>query len=224
MFIIGGTAFANNLYSVEITNSDNIGKIILDTDSSSISKSKISNNEISLKLKNTLVLDNVKAKYDNLSTFTDVSIMQNGNDTFINLSGDNISNYQINYAFSGKKIPINNHHLLFIFLLSIFSFSSVFASCKKILNLFYNNDKDILRNTNIEMAVKEKIKNNKTINIKNIQTLRTKTLCNNNSNIHSDFIANFSNSTNNQNMSIPKNLLNENRYMDFSQLKQAVNS
>ncbi|MBQ2645700.1 hypothetical protein IJG14_09040 [bacterium] len=216
LFLIGGSSFASTLSNVSVLSDGNIGKIVLDTDKSSVYKKVISNNEIQIQLKNTSCLENLKTQYINVPLDTDMSIVQNGKDTFINLSGENIKNYELLYSKDESLIPIKN--------IKKDSFVGLSVFALLIYLMVYLRRKN---NSSCYIAEKHSI-TNEDIRLKDSQintmcTLRNKSNIASNASIHGKLVSNFSN---NSCVTIPNELKNLNvKYIDFNkELKNAANS
>lgn len=108
LLFISNTAFASVLSNVEVSSDGNIGKIILDTDKSSVYKKVLSDNNVQIKLKNTSIKENLKISYNRVPQNTEVSVMQNGKDAYISLFGANIAKYDMLFADDESLIPIRD--------------------------------------------------------------------------------------------------------------------
>lgn len=220
ILIFGTGAFAQSLNSVEINSDFGNGKIILDTDmKSAVKKTKISQNEIKLELKNTIVSDNIKTVYDNTSAYNGISIMQNGKNSYINISGENIAEYELLYANDNSIIPVSSGLKDFGVLFVIFSFVSFILS-KKLKN-FADNRKENLRKMVMEQSERQQKIVAEQKRIRELKTLRAKVKNANNRTIHENSVPKFASNTK---MSVPITLqYNNSKVSAFSELKKAVN-
>lgn len=224
IFLGGNSIFASTLSLVEIQSLNNNGKIILDTDNKYVTKKNISNNEIEIKLKDTNINENIKTINDNVSNNTQISIMQNGKDAYINLYGNNIAKYELNYASDNSLIPINNRHKDIQLLFSI----ALFLVGISILSNIHNSKKQ--RNKNVTKKYVRYSKDTKLVKeqqnqIKAINTLRAKNNIIPNNSIHGTPVANFVNSNKINVVDIPNDFKHShNKYFEYEQYKKAVNS
>lgn len=217
ILVSGSCALANTLDSVEVENFGKQGKIILNTDKTKIQKNVISSDEIILNLKNTTVSENVKTVCENLPVMTEISVMQDGKDAYINLSGENIANYDLTYE-NGNTIPLSSMKKDFGFgSFAIFALL-IIAGIARVKNSLSRKSQESLRNTQIEQAVKQKIAANK-----ELKTLRAKTKQCNNSAIHGAPVINFADASKMLGVTVPSSLRKVDEYMDYDQLKKAVN-
>lgn len=217
ILVSGTCAFSNTLTSVEVANYGSQGKIVLNTDKTKIQKNVISSDEIVLNLKNTTVSENVKTICDNLPVMTEISVMQNGKNAYINLSGKNVANFELTYS-NGNIIPLSNLKKDFGFgSFAILAFV-ILAGIARMMNSVSRKSQESLRNTQLEQAVKQKIAAKK-----ELKTLRARTKVCNNSAIHGAPVINFANATKMNRISIPSSFRNTDEYMDYNQLKKAVN-
>ena len=221
----GNGVFAATLSSVELKSDSNIGKIILNTDKKKVSKKKISSNEMVIKLNNTKVSDNIKTVYDNLPANTEISIMQNRKDTFVNLNGDKISNYEIVYAADNSIIPIKNTKNDITTGMLILAFIASAAAISK-----KNNKKSQIRNKILTRSLIEYSNSQETLKrqqnqVKQICTLRAKNNGMTNGSIHGTPVSNFANANKIKCGTVPPELKRgHNKYFEYSELKKAVNS
>lgn len=216
--LIGGSCvFANTLDSVEVENFGKQGKIILNTDKTRIQKNVISSDEIVLNLKNTTVSEDVKTACENLPVMTEISVMQDGKDAYINLSGENIANYELTYK-NGNTIPLSSMKKDFGFCSFAIFALLIIAGIARVKNSLSRKSQESLRNTQIEQAVKQKIAANK-----ELKTLRAKTKQCNTSAIHGAPVINFADASKMLGVTVPSSLRKVDEYMDYDQLKRAVN-
>lgn len=217
ILLSGSCVLANTLESVEVENFGKQGKIVLNTDKTKIQKNVISSDEIVLNLKNTTVSENVKTMCENLPVMTEISVMQNGKDAYINLTGENIANYELTYE-NGNIIPLSSMKKDFGFCSFAIFALLIIAGITRIKNSVSRKSQESLRNTQIEHAVKQKIAANK-----ELKTLRAKTRKCNNSAIHGTPVINFVNASKMIGVTVPSSLRKVDEYMDYDQLKRAVN-
>lgn len=219
IFAGNSCVMASTLSSVEIANNGNQGKIVLNTDKTKIKKNVISSDEIVLNLKNTTVSENVKTVCDNLPAMTEISVMQDGKDAYINLSGKNVANFKLISAKDGSIIPLSN-------LKKDFGFGSfavlaliLAAISARIKNNISRKSQENLRNTQLEKAVRQKL-----TAPKELKTLRAKINVSNNSAIHGTPIINFALASKMNKATVPYSFKNTDEYLDYNQLKKAVNA
>ena len=189
ILVTGSCGFSNTLTSVEVANYGNQGKIVLNTDKTKIQKNVISSDEIVLNLKNTTVSENVKTICDNLPVMTEISVMQNGKNTYVNLSGKNVANFELTYA-NGNIIPLSSMKKDFGFGSFAILALLIIAGVARMMNSFNRKSQESLRNTQLEQAVKQKITTKK-----ELKTLRARTKVCNNSVIHGTPVINFANAS-----------------------------
>lgn len=219
IFVGGSCVGANTLSSVEVANMGSNGKIVLDTDKTKIQKSVISSDEIVLNLKNTAVSENVQTICDNLPAMTEISVMQNGKNAYINLSGTDIANFELTYAKDGSIIPISNMKREF----GLGSFAIlaliIAAGAARMMNDLSRKSQESLRNTQLEQAVRQQITAKR-----ELKTLRARTKVSGNSAIHGAPVVNFAIASKMSKVSMPSSFRNADEYMDYNQLKKAVNA
>ncbi len=218
IFVSGACSMANTLSSVEVSNLGNNGKIVLNTDKTKIQKNIISADEIILNLKNTTVSDNIKTVCDNLSSNTDVSVVQDGNNTFINISGENVADFDLLFQ-DGSLIPLSSVKNDFGFC-SFALLALVAVACiAKVSGSFCRKSQDNLRNVKIENMVRQQI-----VEKRELKTLRSRTKVCNNSVIHGMPVLNFSVVSKMNKVSLPSSFRNTDEYLDYNQLKKVVNA
>lgn len=217
ILVTGSCGFSNTLTSVEVANYGNQGKIVLNTDKTKIQKNVISSDEIVLNLKNTTVSENVKTICDNLPVMTEISVMQNGKNTYVNLSGKNVANFELTYA-NGNIIPLSSMKKDFGFGSFAILALLIIAGVARMMNSFNRKSQESLRNTQLEQAVKQKITAKK-----ELKTLRARTKVCNKSVIHGTPVINFANASKINRVTVPSSFRNADEYMDYNQLKKAVN-
>ena len=217
ILVTGSCGFSNTLTSVEVANYGNQGKIVLNTDKTKIQKNVISSDEIVLNLKNTTVSENVKTICDNLPVMTEISVMQNGKNTYVNLSGKNVANFELTYA-NGNIIPLSSMKKDFGFGSFAILALLIIAGVARMMNSFNRKSQESLRNTQLEQAVKQKITAKK-----ELKTLRARTKVCNNTVIHGTPVINCANASKMNRVTVPSSFRNADEYMDYNQLKKAVN-
>ena len=219
IFVGGSCAMANTLFYVEVANIGNQGKIVLNTDKTKIQKNVISSDEIVLNLKNTTVSENVKTICDNLPTMTEISVMQNGKNAYINLSGENVANFELTYANDGSIIPLSNMKRDFGFGSFAVLALILAAIAARMKNNFSRKSQENLRNTQLEQAVRQQLTAKR-----ELRTLRAKTNVSNRSAIHGAPVINFAIASQMSKVTMPSSFKNTDEYMDYNQLKKAVNA
>lgn len=219
IFVGGSCVMANTLSSVEVANNGNQGKIVLNTDKTKIKKNIISSDEIVLNLKNTTVSENVKTICDNLPAMTEISVMQNGKNAYINLSGKDVANFELTYAKDGSIIPLSNQKRDFGFgSFAIFALV-ISAGIARMMNNFSRKSQESLRNTQLEQAVRKQMAAKR-----ELKTLRARTKVSGNSAIHGAPVVNFAIASKMSRVTMPSSFRNPDEYMDYNQLKKAVNA
>lgn len=215
----GSGVFANSLNSVEIKSGINGGQIILDTNmNSSVKKVKLSDNEIKIELKNTNVADNVKTICDNSQNCDSISVMQNGNNAYINISAKNVNGYQLLYAKDYSLIPVfSTFKNLGFVSLTIFLLISLICVFKNIY-CFSVLRKEKIRKSAAEQVVRHKKIEAEQKRIRELKTLRAKIKKSKNNAIHDSFLPKFA--TNPKNV-LPKML--ENNGLRFREFKKVAN-
>lgn len=214
----GACSMANTLSAVEISNFENNGQIVLNTDKTKIQKEIISSDEIILNLKNTTVSENIKTVCDNLPSDTDISVIQDGKNAFINLSGKDIASFELKFQ-DGKTIPLSSMKKDFGFCSFALLVLALIACVAKLSNVLNRKSQDNLRNVKIENIVRQEISEKR-----ELKTLRTRTKVCNNSVIHGMPVANFAVVSKMNKISVPYSFRNTDEYMDYNQLKRAVNA
>lgn len=192
ILVSGSGAFAQSLNSIEIKSDINGGKIILDTNlKSSVKKVKLSDNEIKIVLKNTIVADNVKTICGNSKNCSGISVIQNGNNAYINISAKNIDSYQLLYAKDYSAIPLFSVLKNFGFTsLGLFLLISFFCIVK---NFYYFSmvRRENLRKNAAEHIVRQKKIEAEQKRIRELKTLRAKIKKSKNNAIHDNFLPKF---------------------------------
>lgn len=215
----GSFAFAASLNSVEVKTTPADAKILLGTDYKSfVKKTDLSTNQIQLVLKDTTINENIQTKFDNSKSFNGVSLVQDGKDAYIYVSGINTSNIEVINAETNNIVPLNTHKKDFSTGLGILGFLLVTAA----VSMFTNRKTAKVTKTFVEHSLhRNEIKNN--INIKNY-TIRTSTSNSNSVSIHGTPTAKFAQDTS----SFGLNKQNRNNQSAISInsycLKKAVNS
>lgn len=218
--IFGGSfAFASTLNSVEVKTTSNDAKILLNTDYKSfVKKTDVSTNQIQLILKDTTINENIQTKYDNSKSFNGISLVQDGKDAYIYVSGVNPSSIEVVNAATNSIVPLNTHKKDFSAGIGILGFLGIVG----FLSMFTNKRTKKVTKTLVEHSLhKNEIKNN--IDIRNY-TIRTSSLNSSSVSIHGNPTAKFAQDTS----SFRSNNTNKNKNMTVSInsycLKKAVNS
>lgn len=222
MLVYGSAVFANSLNAVEIKTNSNNGKIILDTNKKfSINKSKISNNEIQIELKNTNIAENLTTQSNNSLEKGSVSIIQNGKNTYINIKGNNASKYDIVFAGDNSSVPQNSKSKNILFSVAIMMLAVVASRIFNEIKEFITNRKEKLRKEfGFESTKQEKLSIHKK-QLGNIKSLRAKVESPSNISIHTQSMPRFATNTT---MSTPKDLkISNTNIFNIKELKKAAN-
>lgn len=214
------SAFAAALSSVEIVSDGNYGKIYLNTDKSVVNKKNISENQIQIKLKNTNITENLKTTYNNAPQDTEISMIQNGKNAYINICGQNIANYELLYAKDGSLIPTKNGKKDVLIAFAIFAGIAFVSLLSRKVNQNYPNLSLNMENLHTQTLIQQKNQ------IKEINTLRNKINKINNNSIHGNPVKHFADNYSVNSVTVPAGF----RKSDFdfieypNTLKKAVNS
>lgn len=215
----GSGVFAQSLNSVEIKSDISGGKIILDTGhKSSVRKVKLSDNEIKIELKNTTVADNVKTICDNSQNCDSISVMQNGNNVYINISAKNVNGYQLLYANDYSSIPVFSAVKKFGLSSLAFLLLITLVCAVKNIYCFSIMRKEKLRKSAAEQVVRQKKIEAEQKRIRELKTLRAKIKKSKSNAIHDNFLPKFA--TNPKN-ALPKML--EHNGLRFREFKKVAN-
>ena len=216
--LFGASAFANTLSAVEVYQNGNGGKILLNAAQKPVVKKiNVSDNEITLKLDNTAVSANLTS---NSEGSENVSVMQDGNSTFVTVSGNNIADYKILNASDNSLIPTTNGSNTAIIISSLlFLLSLGFMSSKK---KQYGHENKRLKSLKAATDIKTDAEKSM---LNDLQTLRNKTQSVNTSSIHGNPVLRFSNNSINPSVSVPEGLKSSVSFgKNAVYLKTAVNS
>ena len=215
--LFGSMSFANTLSAVDVFKDGNGGKILLNISQKPVlKKMNVSENKMTLKLNKTDISSNLISK----SSDANISIMQDGNSTFLTISGNNISDYKILNASDNSVIPTssNNNSAIIISAL-LFLLSLGFMSFKKKEKLSVNKNSNVIKvSANIKSEAEKSMLND-------LKTLRTRNQVSNSSSIHGNPVLRFSNNSVNSPVSVPEGLKSTIPFREkVSYMKTAVNS
>ena len=216
ILLAGCCSFASTLSDVEILSDGINGKIILNIDKSFVNKKIISPDEIKILLKNTSLKHNMKSVLKNLPDNTDITFLQNGKNTYLNLTSPNISKFEIINAKDGSLLPVRNTSK---------DAGTGLAVCL-IISLLYLFSQKANRQKNHQLPIgyTKKLQQQKNI-IRQYNTIRTSENHNSNA-IHGNLTANFADSEKMKTVSVPSDLkiANVKEHEQIFEFKKAVNT
>lgn len=222
LFFGGNLSFASSLNAIEIKTAPSDTKIFLETDYNSfVKKTNISPNQIQLVLKNTSIAENIQTKVDSNNSLNGISLVQDGKDAYICISGLNTSDISVINSSTNNNLPLNTHSkdlsaglyiLLFLAGTSLLSFlvnkkvSSKSATKPFVEYSFHKNE--IKNNINIkEYTIRNTVSNASCVSIHGNPTLK------------------FSQNGKTSVVSIPETLSQRHsNYINSTVLKKAVNT
>jgi len=217
--LIGTISCANTLSAVDVYQNGESGKILLSAAQKPVVKKvNVSENEITLKLNDTDMSSNLTSKYSDVNGSGNISVMQDGNSTFVTISGNNVSGYKILNASDNSVIPTssgNNSAIILSALLFVLSLG--FMSSKKKQKVSVNK-----KVKTVSSDVKTEAEKNM---LKDLKTLRNRIHSSKTSSIHGNPVLRFANNSVNPAVSVPDSLKSTIPFeRKVAYLKTAVNS